>query len=64
MARKILERCDVCKRFHVWYVVEDPELGKRHLCTNCWKALYGESSRADTKDERGSTDSPKKNDQS
>lgn len=64
MARKILERCDVCKQFHVWYVVEDPKLGKRHLCTNCWKTLYGASSRADTKDERGPSDIPKNKDQS
>ncbi len=64
MARKILERCDVCKRFHVWYVVEDPELGKRHLCTNCWKALYGKSSPARKEGGPASADTPKKDEQS
>ena len=52
MARYKLRRCDVCKRYHVSYVVEDAVSGKRHLCTTCWKALYGEPSRAETKEEK------------
>ncbi len=63
MAQQILRRCDVCKHFHVAYVVEDAEFGKRHLCTNCWKALYGGSSQAGNKEDRGTPDSPKKDDQ-
>jgi hypothetical protein len=35
---KILQRCDVCGQFHVWYVVEDEKLGKLHLCSKCWKS--------------------------
>jgi hypothetical protein len=35
---KILQRCDVCGQFHVWYVVDDPQLGKLHLCSKCWKS--------------------------
>jgi uridine phosphorylase len=39
---KILQRCDVCKNFHVAFVVKDPESGeKTHLCSNCWKKRYG-----------------------
>jgi hypothetical protein len=35
---KILQRCDVCGQFHVGYVVDDPQLGKLHLCYKCWKS--------------------------
>ncbi len=42
---KILQRCDVCKNFHVAFVVNDPELGeKTYLCSNCWKKRYGSQS--------------------
>lgn len=41
MARKILRRCDICKRFHASYVVTDPQTGeKRVVCTDCWKAKF------------------------
>ena len=36
MSPKILQRCDVCGQFHVAYVVDDPQLGKLHLCYRCW----------------------------
>ncbi len=64
MARHILRRCDVCKHYHVSYVVEDAEFGTRHLCTTCWKALYGGSAQADNealKSEKSNM--PKKNGQ-
>ena len=35
---KILLRCDVCGQFHVAYVVDDPQLGKLHLCYKCWRS--------------------------
>jgi uridine phosphorylase len=38
---KILQRCDVCKNFHVAFMVKDPETGeKTYLCSNCWKKRY------------------------
>lgn len=41
---KILQRCDVCKNFHVAFVVKDPESGEKvYLCSNCWKKRYGSS---------------------
>lgn len=38
MSPKILRRCDICGKYHVAYVVEDPSLGKLYLCQACWKA--------------------------
>lgn len=38
MSPKVLRRCSICKKFHAAYVVEDPQLGKLHLCLSCWKA--------------------------
>ena len=39
---KILQRCDICKNFHVAFVVKDPETGEKiYLCSNCWKKRYG-----------------------
>ena len=39
---KILQRCDVCKKFHVAFVVKDPESGEKiYLCSSCWKKRYG-----------------------
>jgi CubicO group peptidase (beta-lactamase class C family) len=35
---KILKRCDLCGKFHAAYLVDDPKLGKRILCYQCWKA--------------------------
>lgn len=40
---RILQRCDVCKRFHVVYIVDDPLYpgGKAHYCHHCWKQKFG-----------------------
>jgi hypothetical protein len=40
---RILQRCDVCKRFHVVYIVDDPLYpgGKAHYCHHCWKNKFG-----------------------
>jgi hypothetical protein len=37
-AGKILRRCTICGKFHASYLVDDPVLGKYHLCYSCWKA--------------------------
>jgi hypothetical protein len=58
MARHVLLRCDVCKRYHASYVVEDAEFGKRHLCTTCWKALYGSSSNLVNKEDKHDKSTP------
>jgi len=60
MARKILQRCDVCKQFHAWYVVEDTEFGRRYLCTNCWNALYGSTAGKGNKEEKSDPPVPPK----
>lgn len=38
MAGRILKRCSVCMRFHASYLVDDPELGRLYLCSDCWHA--------------------------
>lgn len=39
---KILQRCDLCKNFHVTFVETDPQTGEKlHLCSNCWKKRHG-----------------------
>ena len=63
MPRPILQRCDVCKRYHAWYVVEDAEFGTRHLCTNCWNALYGGSTHSEMDGKSGKPKPPMKKDQ-
>ena len=62
MVGKILQRCDVCKHFHAWYVVEDAEFGRRYLCTNCWNALYGSTAGKGYKEEKSDPSDPSKED--
>ncbi|MBN1372993.1 MAG: hypothetical protein JW987_13735 [Anaerolineaceae bacterium] len=42
---RILKRCDVCKRFHAAYVVDDPLYpgGKANYCFKCWKKKFGDA---------------------
>ncbi len=42
---RILKRCDVCKRFHAAYVVDDPLYpgGKANYCLKCWKKMFGDA---------------------
>jgi hypothetical protein len=43
MSRYKLRRCDLCKGYHVSYVVPDAQLGnKLYLCYTCWKASQAE----------------------
>lgn len=38
---KILQRCDLCKNFHVTFVETDPQTGEKlHLCSSCWKKRH------------------------
>jgi uridine phosphorylase len=38
---KILQRCDLCKNFHVAFVETDLQTGEKlHLCSNCWKKRH------------------------
>jgi len=43
-AGKTLKRCSVCGRFHAVYLVEDEQLGKLILCSDCWKSRQADSS--------------------
>ena len=45
MPPKILRRCDICHRYHVSFVITDPDSGKKtYLCYDCWKNCQAESS--------------------
>lgn len=43
MSRYKLRRCDLCKGYHVSYVVPEEQSGnKLYLCYTCWKARQAE----------------------
>jgi hypothetical protein len=43
MPGKVLRRCDLCKKFHASYAVQDALLGVRYLCYRCWLATQAPS---------------------
>ncbi len=47
MSPKALNRCDLCGKWHAWYLVDDPQLGKLKVCQNCWELRYKLTGAAD-----------------
>lgn len=59
---KILQRCDVCKNFHVAFVVQDPQTGEKvYLCSKCWKDRYGKQTATEVDKPAVPTKKSKKN---
>ena len=38
---KILQRCDICKKFHAAYAVPETATVTRHYCYTCWMEKFG-----------------------